>query len=145
MFSDVSGAYERNAVESAQFSMLLYDGQPGGRFFPYNSTTKLAAAIGYVRAANLEHTTSTAMLPLLLGDRFSIPAQWRGHVAVALQRGFIRQTHKFVPSRLSQRASPFAQHHLPFMHPKSKERYTRSELSALADGFKKETNDLVCR
>jgi hypothetical protein len=103
MFSDVDGAYERNTIESAQSSpqgRSLYDAQPGGRFFPYSSTTKLAAAIAYVRAANLEHTTSTAMLPLLLADRFTIPAQWRGHVAVALQRGFIRlDGNKFVPGR----------------------------------------------
>jgi Subtilisin-like serine proteases len=90
MFSDVSGILDRNAIESGQSSpqgMMIYDAA-GDRFFPNAPVTKLAAAIAYVRAANLEHTTSTAMLPLLLGDRFSIPAQWRGHVAVALQQGF---------------------------------------------------------
>lgn len=107
MFSDVSGAYDRNAVESAQSSpqgRSLYDAPQGGRFLPFSPTTKLAAAIGYVRAANLEHTTSTAMLPLLLADRSLIPSQWRGHVAVALQRGFIRlDGNKFMPGRAISR------------------------------------------
>ncbi len=91
MFTDVRTAVERNAVESAQAAQhrLFYDATPGGRFNPYNNTTKLAAAIAYVRAAGLENSTSSALLPLTVLDRFSIPAQWRGHVAIALNRGFI--------------------------------------------------------
>jgi serine protease AprX len=102
MFGDVSGALDRNAVESVQSApqgRLLYDGS-GGFFNPNSSVTKLAAAIAYVRAANLEHTTSTALLPLFLADRSAIPTEWRGHVAVALNMGFIRlDGNKFVPGR----------------------------------------------
>lgn len=93
MFSDVRDRYSRGTVESIQANptgRLIYDAETGGCFRPYSSLSKLAAAIAFVRAANLEGSTSTAVLPLTVTDASQIPAQWRGHVAVALQNGFVK-------------------------------------------------------
>ena len=102
-FSDVRDAYSRAVVESVQSNpngALIVDAIAGGRFYPNNSTTKLIAAIAFVRAAQLESLTSSTTLPLTMSDGSSIPAQWRGHVAVALQRGFVRlDGNAFNPSR----------------------------------------------
>ena len=68
---------------------LIFDAEPGGRFYPHSPLTKLAAAIALVRASGLESSTATAILPLSVTDASTIPAQWRGHVAVALQNGFL--------------------------------------------------------
>jgi len=92
MYADVRDPYSRGLVESVQASpngRLIFDAEPGARFYPYNSLTKLAAAIALVRAAGLESSTSTAILALSVTDASTIPSQWRGHVAVALQNGFV--------------------------------------------------------
>jgi hypothetical protein len=92
MFTDVRDLYSRGTIESVQANpngALIVDAA-GGRFYPYSSTTKLIAAIAYVKAAGLESLTASATLPLMVTDTASIPAQWRGYVAVALERGFIR-------------------------------------------------------
>ncbi|MBA3351391.1 MAG: S8 family serine peptidase [Blastocatellia bacterium] len=103
MFTDVRDRYSRNAVESVQSNpagALFVDSTTGGRFYPHNSTTKLAAAIAYVKAARLDSLTSSTALPLTIDDASAIPAQWRGYVAVALQRGFVRvDGNAFNPSR----------------------------------------------
>ena len=103
MFTDVRDAYSRNAVESTQAfpsGALFYDATPGRRFYPYNGATKLAAAIAFVKAAGLNSQTACASLPLTVSDASSIPAAWRGYVAVALQRGFISlDGNSFNPSR----------------------------------------------
>ena len=90
MFTDVRDAYSRNAVESTQAfpsGSLFYNATPGRNFYPYKGATKLAAAIAFVKAAGLSSQAASATLPLTVSDASSIPTAWRGHVAVALQRG----------------------------------------------------------
>jgi hypothetical protein len=103
MFTDVRDAYSRNAVESTQAfasGPLIYDATTGGRFYPHNGATKLAAAIAFVKAAGLKSQAASASLPLTVSDASSIPAAWRGYVAVALQRGFVTlDGNAFNPSR----------------------------------------------
>jgi hypothetical protein len=103
MFTDVRDASSRNAVESTQAfpsGALFYDATTGKRFYPYNGATKLAAAIAFVKAAGLNCQAASASLPLTVSDASSIPAAWRGYVAVALQRGFVSlDGNAFNPSR----------------------------------------------
>jgi serine protease AprX len=92
MYLDVRDRYTRNAVESVQGNpggRLIYDASTGGRFNPHNSTTRLAAAVAYVRAAGLEHLVSSSPLPATIADSLAVPAELRGYVAVALDRGFL--------------------------------------------------------
>lgn len=101
-YTDVRDIATRNAVESAQSNpngKLFFDVTSGGRFYPNNSALRLAAAVAFVRAANLEGETGSTPLPLM-ADAASIPSQWRGHVAVALQHGFISlDGNRFNPNR----------------------------------------------
>ena len=92
MFTDVRDTYTRNAVESVQSNPAgaLLLGTSGGHFYPHSTATKLVAAIAYVRAAGLESQAASATLPLSVTDAASIPAEYRGYVAVALEHGFIR-------------------------------------------------------
>lgn len=103
MFTDVRDLYSRGSVESVQANptgKLVYDAEIGGRFEPYSPITKLAAAVAFVRAANREGAASTTQLPVTITDASQIPAQWRGHVAVALQYGYLTlDGSKFNPSR----------------------------------------------
>ena len=92
LFTDARDLYTRNAVESAQSDpngKLFYDATPGGRFYPNNSATRLVAAIAFVKAANLDTVAATSSLPPTVTDAGMIPSQWRGYVAVALERGFM--------------------------------------------------------
>jgi serine protease AprX len=93
LYSDVRSLAYRNAVESVQGApsgRLMTEAGSGDRFQPHSQVTKLSAAIAYVRAAGLESTTVGAVLPLSVTDPNAIPLQWRGHVARALEHGFIR-------------------------------------------------------
>lgn len=103
MFNDVRDVNSRNAVESTQAfpsGALFYDANAGKNFYPNTGATKLAAAIAFVKAAGLSSQTTTAPLPLKVSDAASIPAAWRGYVAVALQRGFVSlDGNAFNPSR----------------------------------------------
>lgn len=103
MFTDVRDTNSRNLVESTQAfpsGSLFYDATPGGRFSPNNGATKLAAAIAFVKAAGLSCQAASASLPLTVSDASSIPAAWRGYVAIALQRGFLSlDGNAFNPSR----------------------------------------------
>jgi serine protease AprX len=103
MFTDVRDADSRNVVESTQAfpsGSLFYDATPGGNFKPYNGATKLAAAIAFVKASGLSSQAASAVLPLTVSDAASIPAAWRGYVAIALQRGFLSlDGNAFNPSR----------------------------------------------
>lgn len=103
MFTDVRDTYSRSVVESTQAfpsGALFYDATLGGKFSPYNGVTKLAAAIAFVKAAGLSSQAASASLPLTVSDASSIPAAWRGYVAVALQRGFVSlDGTAFNPSR----------------------------------------------
>lgn len=103
MFTDVTDTATRNAVESVQSNpagALFYDAAAGGRFYPNNSASKLVAAVALVKAAGLDNAATTAVLPANVTDGLSIPSQWRGYVAVALQRGYISlDGSQFNPNR----------------------------------------------
>ena len=103
MFTDVREDDSRNVVESTQAfpsGSLFYDAITGKKFSPYNGATKLAAAIAFVKAAGLSSQATYASLPLTISDASSIPAAWRGYVAVALQRGFVSlDGNAFNPTR----------------------------------------------
>lgn len=89
MYTDVRDIYTRNSVESVQSNpngRLFYDAATGGRFYPNNSATKLAAAIAFVKAAGI---APSGTLPLSITDANTIPAELRGYVAAALENGFI--------------------------------------------------------
>lgn len=92
MFTDVRDLTTRNAVESVQANpggKLFYDSTAGGRFNPDGQASKIISAVAFVRAAGLTSDASTATLPIGVLDASSIPADLRGYVAVALQRGFL--------------------------------------------------------
>lgn len=92
MYEDVKELELRNVIESAQANpggKLFFDTVPDGSFIPYGFATRIITAVALVRAANLESQAASASLPLTISDRNSIPAQWRGHVAIALQKGWL--------------------------------------------------------
>lgn len=92
MFTDVKDLTTRNIIESAQANpngKLFYDASPGARFEPDRFATRLITAVVLVRAANLEGVAATMTLPFNITDRNSIPTQWRAHVALALQKGWL--------------------------------------------------------
>lgn len=103
MFTDVRDLYSRNSIESVQSNpsgALIADAAAGGRFYPNNTTSKLVAAIAYVRAAGLESQVGSEVLSPTITDAASIPAAYRGYVALALQKGFIKlDGSAFNPSR----------------------------------------------
>ena len=93
MYTDVRDIYTRSVVESVQSNptgALLVDSPAGGHFQPHSNISKLVAAIAYIKAAGLESQAANTTLPLTVTDAASIPAAYRGYVAVALQRGFIK-------------------------------------------------------
>jgi serine protease AprX len=103
MYADVRDLTTRNAVEAVQSypgGSLIFDTAPGGNFRPDQPATKLAAAIALVKAAQLDNLAATASLPVTVVDASSIPAQWRGYVAVALQKGWLSlgTFNKFYPN-----------------------------------------------
>lgn len=103
MFTDVRDMSTRNAVESVQTNpdgKLFYDASTGGRFYPDNSSSRLVAAVAFVKAANLDSQATSATLPFTVTDAASIPTEWRGYVAVAIQNGFVTlDGSKFNPNR----------------------------------------------
>ncbi len=103
MYSDVHERAPRNAVESVQANpggRLVYDAGQSGRFYPYDSASRIVAAVAFVKAAGLDGAASSAVLPLSVTDAASIPSLWRGYVAVALQNGFLKlDGNQFNPSR----------------------------------------------
>jgi serine protease AprX len=107
LFTDTRDMFTRNPVESVQArpeGKLFFDSSPGGTFSPNHSASKLIAAVAFVKAANLEGAAATASLPPTVTDAFTIPAQWRGYAAVALQRGFLTlDGSQFNPSRAVNR------------------------------------------
>ena len=69
-------------------------------FRPHHPASKLVAAIALVKAANLQNNTSSATLPATMTDLVQIPNEWRGYVAVALQKGFLTlDGNSFAPDR----------------------------------------------
>jgi serine protease AprX len=103
MFYDVRDLTTRGAVESAQTNpggKLFYDASTGGAFYPDAFASRLVTAVALVRAANLEGLAMNTAMPFTVADAGSIPSQWRGYVAVALQKGFMTLTdNAFKPSR----------------------------------------------
>lgn len=92
MFSDVNDLTSRAAAESAQTNFsgkLIYDASTNGVFRPYGATTRLVVAVALVKAAKLEHLTTTTVLPSTVRDSRVVPKQWRGYAAVALEKGFL--------------------------------------------------------
>jgi serine protease AprX len=104
MFTDVKDLSTRNVVESVQSNptgKLFYDATTGGMFKPDSGASKLVTAIALVKAANLENLTTTATLPQTVSDAASIPVQWRGYVAVALEKGLMNLDGKAFNSNRS--------------------------------------------
>ncbi len=92
MFTDVRDKFTRNAVESVQSNpdgRLFYDAVNGGKFHPNSSATRLVAAVALVKAANLDSQAASSALSSNVVDMQSIPVEWRGFIAVALERGLI--------------------------------------------------------
>ncbi len=92
LFTDVKNLMVRNVVESVQTNpsgKLFFDASNGSQFRPFDGTSKIVTAVALVKAAKMENLTITAALPLTVADASSIPSQWRGYVAVALQKGLI--------------------------------------------------------
>ena len=107
LFTDVRDMTTRNVVESVQTDpagKLFYDAVNGGRFNPNDPATRLIAAVALVRAAGLTSKATTTNLPAGIADASSIPAEWRGTVAVALKYGFLTlDGNKFAPARAMTR------------------------------------------
>ncbi len=103
LYLDVRNLTARNAVESVQANptgKLFFDANIGGLFKPNSSATKLVAAVALVKAANLESSASSSMLPLTVADANLIPNEWRGYAAVALQKGWLTlDGNNFNPNR----------------------------------------------
>lgn len=103
VFLDVRDSYGRAVVESVQCGpsgRMFYDADRGGRFRPYDATTRLTAAVALVKASGLESRVATAILPTTITDAAVIPQSLRGYVAVALQNGLlVADGDKFNPSR----------------------------------------------
>ncbi|MFL6373300.1 MAG: S8 family serine peptidase [Pyrinomonadaceae bacterium] len=92
MYSDVRDLTTRNAVEGVQTNpagKLFYDAYAGGQFYPNNSTTKLTAAVAWVKAAGLEGEVNSHFLPLYVTDRSSVPWQYQGYMEIAIEHGYI--------------------------------------------------------
>ncbi len=92
MYTDVRDLTTRNAVESAQANRtgsLFYDAVTNGAFRPDESVSRLAAAVALVKAAQLDGLAASSSLPVTVIDASDIPIQYRGYVAVALQKGWL--------------------------------------------------------
>ena len=64
----------------------------------------VVTAVALVKAANLESLASSSVLPLTINDAGFIPSEWRGYVAVALQKGWLSlDGSSFNPNRAIKR------------------------------------------
>ena len=103
LYSDVRDLTTRSVVESVQSNLngkLILD-SADGKFYPHDAVSKLASAVAFVKAANLESAAAASTLPLTVADAYSIPSQWRGYVALALQKGWLKldNNNNFKPNR----------------------------------------------
>ena len=102
VYSDVRDLTTRSVVESVQLNpdgKLILDAADG-KFYPFGNVSKLVAAVAFVKAAKLEGVAASSSLPLNVADAYAIPAQWRGYVAVALQKGWFKlENNNFNPNR----------------------------------------------
>ncbi len=103
MYTDVRDGFSRSIIESVQSNQngkLIYDANTGGAFYPENLTNRLVAAVAFIRAANLESAAQSSYLSTGIADYSEIPSQYRGYVALALSRGFLKlENNKFNPTR----------------------------------------------
>ncbi len=92
-YADVPDTATRLIIESVQDypgGALFPETAPGSPFRPDDRVNRLSAAIALVRAAGLRAEAEAQMnASLPVSDTSSIPAQWRGYVAVALSQGLI--------------------------------------------------------
>ena len=92
-YSDVLDAATMLPVESAQAApcgALFDDATAGGSFRPDTAADRLTAAIALVRAVGLRaEADARAGTPLAVADASAIPYEYRGYVAVALERGLL--------------------------------------------------------
>ena len=104
LFNDVRDLTTRISVESVQAENLFFDAQTGSDFRPFETASKLVTAVALVKAAGLEGEAANANLPSNVADGNTIPSQYRGYVAIALQRGFITfDGNQFNPNRAINR------------------------------------------
>lgn len=100
-YTDVRDASTKLFVESAQTALggpLFIDVTNGGAFRPLDTTTRLAAAVALVRAAGLRSDAeSRAGIALSYTDASSIPAELRGYVWVAINKGLLQADTAFRP------------------------------------------------
>ncbi len=103
LFADAADLTTRAAVESVQKSpngKLFYDAANSGAFYPDNAAARIVAAVALVKAAGLQSVASTAILSPTVNDYIQIPSEYRGFVAIALQKGFLQlDNNKFAPNR----------------------------------------------
>jgi serine protease AprX len=95
-YSDITDLTTRSAVEAAQYNpsgILFYDATAGGQFRPDQPASRLVAAVALVKAAQLDNAAANACLPYGISDASLIPANLRGYVAVALQKGWLTVTN----------------------------------------------------
>jgi hypothetical protein len=101
LFNDVNDLLTRNAVESAQrfpTGRLFFDALNGKPFRPNDERQNLVAAVALVKAANLQSLASST--PLTTIDAQQIPSEWRGYVAVAIQKGLLStENGSFSPNK----------------------------------------------
>ncbi len=95
MFTDVSNLVARNAIESVQKNPdggLFYDSLTKNYFNPYQNANKLASAIAFVIASDLDtqQNLATATLPVTITDAYAIPNNLRPYVAIALKNDLIK-------------------------------------------------------
>ena len=92
-FMDVSDATTMNYVESVQHApvgALFPDAMRGGTFRPDAWATRVMAAVAFVRAAGLSaEAAQSTDIPLEVPDWNEIPAEYRGYVNIARERGFL--------------------------------------------------------
>ncbi len=91
-YGDVRDRATMLFVESAQASPggALFPTVTGVSFQPDATVDRLSAAIALVRAAGLRQQAESGSYTLTVTDALSIPAAWRGYVAVAIQNGLIK-------------------------------------------------------
>lgn len=95
MFGDMKGLGDRNVVESVQANpggKLFYDAGTSGNFAPDAFASRLVMAVALVKAKGLDGQVASASLPASVLDRNTIPSQYRGYVAIALQKGWMSTT-----------------------------------------------------
>ncbi|MGI9055860.1 MAG: S8 family serine peptidase, partial [Pyrinomonadaceae bacterium] len=102
VYSDVRDMTTRGVVESVQMSpngKLILDSSNNGKFDRNDAATKLVTAIALVKANNLDSLAATSSLSGNITDAASIPALYRGYVAVALEKGWLTlDNNKFNPN-----------------------------------------------